>query len=213
MAAQMQLRGQAMRRVEKAHPMQSSQEAEDNLLARAAKRQACGPDIPSSKQKTLRVVVRETIRAPACRPNRRVDTFVECRSREVASDPKWDGSMTVRIWRRTVTLGGWRGERVGEAINPGPPQSKSTVMGRTRSQTARMLATQVEVDDQSRSRSPVRIPPTCVDVSSSPRSSLFDGLEEDLGQEFVSPSVAVVIVSPNTTTDNGLVAHVRDAGF
>ena len=168
---------------------------------------------PITGTKTLRVVVRETTRAPGCprvwryRPNRGVDTFVECRSKEVASDLKWDGSMTVHIWCRTVTLWGWRGERVGEAKKHGPPQSKSTVMGRTRSQTARMLATQVEVDDQSRSRSPVKIPPTCVDVSSSPMSRLLDGLEEDLGQEFVSPSVAVVPVSPNNTTDNGLVAH------
>ena len=40
-----------MRRVEKLHPPQSSEEAAENLRERAAKRQACGPeDIPNSEQ-------------------------------------------------------------------------------------------------------------------------------------------------------------------
>ena len=50
LVAELQSRGR-MRRVEKLHPPQSSEEAVENLRERAAKRQACGPeDIPNSKQ-------------------------------------------------------------------------------------------------------------------------------------------------------------------
>ena len=50
LVAELQSRGR-MRRVEKLHPPQSSEEAAENLRERAAKRQACGPeDIPNYEQ-------------------------------------------------------------------------------------------------------------------------------------------------------------------
>ena len=150
LVAELQFRGR-MRRVEKLHPPQSSEEAAENFRERSAKRQACRPEeIPNSERELAEWMCAKHLElrdALEIGPNELVvggitadcqRCFGNASVLNASIHSEQHGHVKVRLLRQcrpVLSRYGMRGVRVGEVSNPGPVITRSA---------SRILVTQVD---------------------------------------------------------------------